>query len=65
MVGSALQLATAAMADNATTHGATVMMAAACCSPSQRSAATFLFFLFYVFTRQFQDRKKMGEKEKF
>jgi len=36
---------------------------AARCSPGQHCAAMFLFFLF--FTRQLQERKRMGERKKF
>jgi len=33
----------------------------------QRCAAAFLFFFlfFFVFTRQLEERKRMGEREKF
>jgi len=53
----------AAMADKRLDLAAVLRWPATRCSPGQHYAASFLFFFF--FTRQLQEKKRMGEREKF
>ncbi len=65
MAGNALDLA--AVLRWPTTHWTSQR----CCDVRQRattpanSGQRFCFFLFFIYTRQLQERKRMGEREKF
>jgi hypothetical protein len=54
-----------AMADNALDLTAVLRCPAARYNSGQRCAAAFLFFFVFFYTRQLEERKRMGEREKF
>jgi hypothetical protein len=53
------------MADNTLDLAAVLQCPAACYNSGQRCAAAFLFMFFFLYTRQLEERKRMGEREKF